>query len=116
MVGPEPDRISTGLVRIILHCYLCILHFAFPLPDVPSALPELHGPRGGLVGIDVEVFACLAGEGPVDLALAGEGVERGDDDGGRVDLEEAAKGFAAVAAAETVGAEGQEAARDPRGD
>src|SRR5687767_11253846 len=52
----------------------------------------------------------------VDLAFLGEGVEGADDDGLRVDFEEAAQVLARVAATEAVRSQGHQSAGDPRGD
>src|SRR5690606_41124977 len=66
-----------------------------------------------LVGVDTEIGHRFDDGADVDAALVGKRFERGDDDRFAIDLEEMPQRFAAVAAAEAVGAERHVTTRHP---
>jgi hypothetical protein len=84
----------------------------------PCGLPggRLRNYRIGLVGVDAEVLDRFVEDVALDFAVEVQLVQGRQRDRAGVDLEEIAERLAALAAAETVGAERSEAARHPLAD
>ena len=77
------------------------------------ALGEL---RKNFFGIHIQVFDRLRDDGLDRFSFLGEGIQRGDDGGFGIHFEEAAQVRARVAAAKTIRAQRDQAARNPRRD
>src|ERR1700735_5207539 len=77
---------------------------------------ELRGDGVGLLAVDAEVLDGFLDDSFFDFSVEEKLVERGEGDEARVHFKEIAEGFAAVAAAEAVGAERGDAAGNPRAD
>src|SRR5271155_1369447 len=76
----------------------------------------LRGDGVGLFAVDAEVGDGFFHDFFFDFSVEEKLVERGESDEARVHFKEIAEGFAVVAAAEAVGAERRDAARNPRAD
>src|ERR1700735_526444 len=86
-----------------------------PRPGRPRVHP-LRGDGVGFFGVDAEVGDGFFDDFFLDFSVEEKLVERGEGDEARVHFKEIAEGFAAVAAAENVGAERGDAAGNPRAD